>query len=153
MDALWLQRTLADYGVAVDVRLETFESIRKPGVLEKVVCLLYGVIFDEDDVSLIELYEQTGSFLREHMDEALLAWTSGQIEAALGCKQAEDRSRYLSAIENRLRDETHVLFLQHSKQNTFYNPNIKGVGLNSLGWIDFKNNWLGEAEPLAGNAG
>ena len=36
---------------------------------------------------------------------------------------------------------------------TFYNPNIKGVGLNSLGWIDFKNIWLGEAEPLAGNAG
>ncbi|NBD25815.1 ABC transporter substrate-binding protein [Paenibacillus glycinis] len=153
MDARWLQRTLADYGVAVAVRLESFESIREPGVLEEVDCLLYCVVFDEDDVSLIELYEQTGNFLREHMDESLLAWTSEQVEAALGCKRAEDRSRYLSAIENRLRDETHVLFLLHKKQNTFYNPNIKGVGLNSLGWIDFKDIWLGEDEPLAGNAG
>ncbi|SFJ12388.1 DNA-binding transcriptional regulator SgrR of sgrS sRNA, contains a MarR-type HTH domain and a solute-binding domain [Paenibacillus sp. UNC496MF] len=152
-DARWLQRELGAAGIAVEVRTGDHESVREQGMLGAVDALLYCVVFDEDDVSLIELYAQHGNFMREHLDGELLAWTEERIDAALGRRRPEDRARGLAEIERRLREEARVLFLTHKKQNTFYNPHIKGVGLNSLGWIEFKDVWLDEDEPLAGNAG
>jgi MarR-like DNA-binding transcriptional regulator SgrR of sgrS sRNA len=141
-DATWLQQHLFSYGIHVTVQVETWESIREEDILQNADCLLYCVVFAEDEVCLIELYEQTGNFLREHLDSRLLVWVKEQIDAALACKREEDRWKHLFAIENKLREETYVLFLLHKKLNTFYNPNIKGVGVNSLGWIDFKDIWL-----------
>ncbi|WP_082197974.1 SgrR family transcriptional regulator [Bacillus sp. FJAT-26390] len=141
-DAIWLQRHLSAFGIEVIVQIETWMSIRDAIVLDNADCLLYCVVFAEDEVCLIELYEQTGSFLREHLDPLLLGWVKEQIDLALACERAEDRWGQLFEIEKKLKDETHVLFLLHKKLNTFYNPNIKGVGVNSLGWIDFKDIWL-----------
>ncbi|MEV5028056.1 SgrR family transcriptional regulator [Paenibacillus sp. LPE1-1-1.1] len=144
-DALWLQRHMADFGINIAVQVETWESIRELDVLQSADCLLYCVVFAEDEVCLIELYEQTGNFLREHMDPRLLGWVKGKIDDALACQTAEDRWSHLLEIENKLKEDTLVLFLLHKKLNTFYNPNIKGVGVNSLGWIDFKDIWFEHA--------
>ncbi|WP_169081444.1 ABC transporter substrate-binding protein [Paenibacillus sp. PL91] len=141
-DALWLQRHLSAFGIEVVVQVENWRSIREPEVFQNADCLLYCVVFAEDEVCLIELYEQTGNFLREHLDPRLRGWVKEKIDLALACERAEDRWNQLFEIEKKLKDETHVLFLLHKKLNTFYNPNIKGVGVNSLGWIDFKDIWL-----------
>ncbi|WP_028610807.1 SgrR family transcriptional regulator [Paenibacillus harenae] len=141
-DALWIQRKLRAFGINIQVQIETWDTIREPGVRQNADCLIYCVVFAEDEVCLIEMYEQTGNFLREHMDPRLLDWVKQKIDAALACQRAEDRWELLFDIENKIRDETHVIFLLHKKLNTFYNPNIKGVGVNSLGWIDFKDIWL-----------
>ncbi|MBD2869959.1 SgrR family transcriptional regulator [Paenibacillus arenilitoris] len=141
-DARWIQRELGKFGIPVEVKIESWDSIREPDVFHSVDLLLYCVVFAEDEVCLIELYEQNGNFLREHLDPGLRAWVKEKIDAALACRSAEDRREQLAIIENKLRDETHILFLVHKKLNTFYNPNIKGVGVNSLGWIDFKDIWL-----------
>jgi MarR-like DNA-binding transcriptional regulator SgrR of sgrS sRNA len=104
--------------------------------------MLYCVVFAEDEVCLIELFEQSGNFMREQLDQELLVWVRDKIECALACRTGEERWSHLMDIEEKLREEAHVSFLLHKKLNTFYNPNIKGVGVNSLGWIDFKDIWL-----------
>ncbi|WP_168118600.1 SgrR family transcriptional regulator [Paenibacillus sp. HB172176] len=141
-DARWLQRELAVYGIVIELNIETWLTIRELEAVRSSDCILYCVVFAEDEVCMIELFEQSGNFLREHLDPGLLGWVKERIGTALGCKGEEDRWRYLMEIENKLRDECHVSFLLHKKLNTFYNPNIRGVGMNSLGWIDFKDIWL-----------
>ncbi|MFD0587184.1 ABC transporter substrate-binding protein [Paenibacillus sp. GCM10027627] len=141
-DAQWLKNELHRYGVVVEVQVESWRSIRDKKVLKEVDCLLYCVVFAEDEVCMIECFEQTGNFLREHLDPELLTCIKERVELALACKDGADRWKELMEVERMLRDEKHVLFLLHKKLNMYYNPSIKGVGVNSLGWIDFKDIWL-----------
>ncbi|MFX3632795.1 MAG: ABC transporter substrate-binding protein [Candidatus Pristimantibacillus sp.] len=141
-DALWLKRHLAAFGINVEVQVETPENIRDLKVIQNVDCFIYCVVFAEDEVCFIELYEQTRSFLREHLDPHIRDWVKETIDKALACKSLEERWDYLMEIEKMLKDETYVLFLLHKKLNTFYYPNIRGVHVNSLGWIDFKDIWF-----------
>ncbi|MFC4778864.1 ABC transporter substrate-binding protein [Paenibacillus sp. GCM10023252] len=141
-DARWLQGELASYGVAIEVVAKTWESIRQPEVLGSVDALLYCVVFAEDEVCMIETYEQTGNFLKELLSPELLGWVRGKIDEVLGSKSNEERWKHLRDIESKLREETHVIFLVHKKVDTFYHPSIKGVGVNSLGWIDFREVWM-----------
>lgn len=144
-DARWLQRELTSHGIAVKVQTENWMSIRERQVLQEADGLLYCVVFAEDEVCMIELFEQTGNFLREHLDPKLLQWVEHTIDKALACREADQRWEKLMDIERKLRDETHVLFLLHKKYQMFYNPHIKGIGVNPLGWIDFKDIWLEKA--------
>ncbi|MCR2805560.1 ABC transporter substrate-binding protein [Paenibacillus soyae] len=144
-DAEWLRRYLAGFGVNVEVQVESWLTIRDQHVIQNADCLLYCVVFAEDEVCMIELFEQTGNFLREHLSSELLEWVEKKIDLALGIKDPEQRWFEWMDIERKLKEETHVIFLLHKKLNTFYNPHIKGVGVNSLGWIDFKDIWLERA--------
>lgn len=144
-DAEWIQKELALYGIKVEVQPETWLSMRKRNVFEQVDCILYSVVFAEDEVCMIELFEQTGSYLREHLDDEMLKWVSNKIETTLALKDPAERLNGWMAIERKLIEETHILFLLHKKLNTFHNPHIKGVAINSLGWIDFKDVWLERA--------
>jgi MarR-like DNA-binding transcriptional regulator SgrR of sgrS sRNA len=148
-DAKWLQKELSRYGINLEVRVENWLTIREPESVSRLDCMLYCVVFAEDEVCLIELFEQSGNFMREQLDHELLGWVSGKIESALACRTEQERWSHLSDIEGRLREEAHVSFLLHKKLNTFYNPNIKGVGVNSLGWIDFKDIWLERKDDAA----
>lgn len=141
-DVEWIQKELALYGIKVEVQPETWLSIRRRHVIEQLDCILYSVVFAEDEVCMIELFEQTGSYLREHLEAEMLEWVSSKIEATLAMKDPAERKNGWMAIEQKLREETHILFLFHKKLNTFHNPHIKGVAINSLGWIDFKDVWL-----------
>ncbi|REK76665.1 SgrR family transcriptional regulator [Paenibacillus paeoniae] len=141
-DARWLQKELASYGIAVEIQLENWKSIRDEQVRQDVDCLLYCVVFAEDEVCMIELFEQTGNFMRDHLDPGLLQWVENKIDKALASRETDKRWKELMDIEYKLRDETHVLFLLHKKLQMFHTPHIKGIGMNSLGWIDFKDIWL-----------
>ncbi|MBB3153754.1 MarR-like DNA-binding transcriptional regulator SgrR of sgrS sRNA [Paenibacillus endophyticus] len=147
-DALWLKQHLAVYGVNITVQVETWETIREPHILRNADCLLYCVVFAEDEVCFIELYEQTGNFLRTHLDPKISGWVKNTIDDALASKEYVNLWQRLLSIEAKLKQEHMVIFLLHKKLNTYYNPNIKGVGVNSLGWIDLKDIWLEQAsEP------
>ncbi|UUZ80707.1 hypothetical protein LJK88_38690 [Paenibacillus sp. P26] len=41
-----------------------------------------------------------------------------------------------------LNHEHVVMFLLFKELQTFFNPSVRGVTVNSLGWIDFKDIWL-----------
>ncbi|GKU78809.1 ABC transporter substrate-binding protein [Paenibacillus sp. L3-i20] len=140
--ALWLEKVLTAYGINVEIQVETFLSIREPEVLNRVDCILFCNIFAEDEVCMIEMFEQNGNFIKEHLDKEMKVWVKEKIDSALMCKDPIDRWNVLMEIEIKLREETHLLFLTHTKMNTIYNPSIKGVSVNSLGWVDFKDVWM-----------
>ncbi|WP_052476341.1 ABC transporter substrate-binding protein [Cohnella kolymensis] len=147
-DAEWIKQRCAHFGIAVDiVRVDLCNAFQAPDVLKSVDCILYSVIFTEDEVCEIENYHQQGNYLRECLHPEMLQWAEQQINLALAAERPDERRQLLNAIEKRLYDEGHVLFLLHKKINTYIHPNVKGVGLNSLGWMDFKDIWLEARVP------
>lgn len=141
-DANWIQRRCAQFGIKVNIRLETKESIRDPEAMKSTDGIVYAVVFAEDEVCEIENYEQQGNFLKEHLHPEMLEWVEHQTNLALAAEKPAIRRELLNGIECRLRDEAFVIFLLHKKLDTHVHSTVKGVGLNSLGWIDFKDIWL-----------
>ncbi|WP_254450541.1 ABC transporter substrate-binding protein [Cohnella herbarum] len=145
-DARWIERRCAEFGINLKVQTETYFTVRKPRVVPNVDGILFNVIFAVDEVCEIENYEQSGNFLREHLHPRMHQWILEQIDLSLASRDPQFRRRVLDGIEDRLREESHVCFLLHKKQSTFSHPSVKGVGLNSLGWMDFKEIWLQNAQ-------
>jgi MarR-like DNA-binding transcriptional regulator SgrR of sgrS sRNA len=141
-DAQWIERRCAEFGVNVKLHFTTHCSVRKEGVLPSADALLFCLVFAVEDVCEIENYEQAGNFLKEHLHPDIRKWVRGEIDKTLAISDPAERRKLLDAIEDRLREEAHVTFVLHKKLNTYIHPTVKGVGLNSLGWIDFKDIWL-----------
>ncbi|WP_372634627.1 ABC transporter substrate-binding protein [Cohnella sp.] len=145
-DAHWIRRRCEDFGVNLRIETYTHLSVREAGLLPAVDALLFGVVFGVEDVCEIENYEQAGNFLKEHLHPDVQDWITARIDRAVAEPDPQARRSVLDGIEDRLRDESHVLFVLHKKSDTYVHPNVKGVGLNSLGWIDFKDIWLEKRE-------
>lgn len=48
----------------------------------------------------------------------------------------------MQELEALLNHEHAALFLLFKGLQTVHDPSLRGVTINSLGWIDFKNVWL-----------
>lgn len=141
-DLLWLQQYFAEFGIVIEAQIESWQSIRRTDIMEKADGVLSGFVLAEEEVCLLEMYEQQGSLVQEFMPPDLTRWIRSRIDQTLECKNAAERWVHLTAIERRIHDEGLVLFLLHKNLNTQFHQSLRGVGMNSLGWIDFKDVWV-----------
>ncbi|RAP77517.1 ABC transporter substrate-binding protein [Paenibacillus montanisoli] len=139
-DAQWIADRCGEYGIPILV--EQIDNYKKRDLIDKADTILYGIVFAQDEVCEIESYEQHGSFLKEHLHPDFRAWARDRIDLAVASKTSEERRLILGEIEERLREEAHVVFLLHKKTNASYHPGIKGITMSPLGWIDFKDVWV-----------
>ncbi|MCM3631138.1 SgrR family transcriptional regulator [Paenibacillus glycanilyticus] len=136
-DVYWIQERLRRAGIQAEVRIEAPYTIHE--VLHEVDLLFHALVFPEEEVSLIEGCEQEGSYLKELMSPELSRWTMESFDRALASEDPSIRKAIYTAVEERLKEEQQVYFLLHMKFHTDYHPSLKGVRINSLGWIDFKD--------------
>ncbi|WP_237391653.1 ABC transporter substrate-binding protein [Paenibacillus dendrobii] len=133
-DAEWIRKRLEDWGIQAE--------ICNYKIWEDADCTISSIILAEDEVCEIETYENRSSVLRKYLDKERMGWITERIDDALGAEQVETRRIVLREIEQHLRDEASVIFLHHRQLNTFLHPFVRGISLNALGWIDFKDVWL-----------
>ncbi|TYP78237.1 ABC transporter substrate-binding protein [Paenibacillus methanolicus] len=108
---------------------------------------LMNIVLAEDEVCEIETYEHESATLKRYLDPERMAWINGRIDEALAADTPDARRRIFRDIEGRLREEACVVFLYHRRLNTLLHPSVRGVvRLNALGWIDFKDVWMEQAE-------
>ena len=117
------------------------DTMLHPDVVNRMDCILHGLVLPGEEVCIIENYEQAGSIVKEFMDPSLQDWVNECIDDALGSERCEERLSILSNIEERLREEVHVSFLIHTRFFASLHPSYKGVVINNLGWLDFKQIW------------
>lgn len=144
-DAEWIQQRLNEAGIRIRLVVETYDRIH--GVLQTSDAILHALVFPEDEVCLIENYEQKGSFVHEYQQPEQLQWIIGRIDQALACESRRERLAVYDEIEQRLKEEAYILFLMHKKLYAYVNPAFKGANLSPNGWIDFKQIWRPDEEP------
>lgn len=142
-DARWIVDRLEQWNIKVDLKIVTWED--RPGCgspLYDEDLMIVGFTLAEDEVCEIEVYEHGDSPFQAYLDDELLGWINGRIDDALRADTEAGRRQYLKGIEEHLSDEASVIFLHHKEFRTYLHPTIRGVHLNTLGWIDFKDIWL-----------
>ncbi|ACT01651.1 SgrR family transcriptional regulator [Paenibacillus sp. JDR-2] len=133
-DGRWVIDRLAEWGIQL-------EMLPYGDALQADVCIS-GLVFPEDEVCEIEAYEHRDCVMQSYFDKENKAWILSRIDAAVGAESKQQRRQQLREIEERLREEALVLFLHHRRLSTYLHPSVRGVSLNPLGWIDFKDIWL-----------
>lgn len=147
-EADWIKRKCEASGIPIRLRWLTSEEIKDEEAHASVDAILCNITIAENEVCEIENYEQRTNFLKAHLDPDVLDWVLVQVDSLLASDDPIARKDHLARIERRLREEAHVLFLWHKKMETHVHPDVKGVELNSFGWMDFKYIWLEAAASL-----
>ncbi|MDP4097964.1 SgrR family transcriptional regulator [Paenibacillus sp. P96] len=133
-DGLWIMNRLTEWGISTEAVDYEFWS-------DADFCIS-GLVFPEDEVCEIEAYQHRDCIMHSYFDEERKQWITGRIDEAVAAESADRRRKYLKEIEDHVRDEATVIFLHHRRVSTLMHPSVRGVSLNSLGWIDFQNVWL-----------
>ncbi|WP_336773343.1 SgrR family transcriptional regulator [Paenibacillus sp. MMO-58] len=135
-DGAWVMNRLADWGIRT-------EKLPYDCLMQADFCIS-GLVFPEDEVCEIEAYEHRDCVMKNFFDSERKEWIISRIDIAVAVESMNERRRILKEIEERLRQEAVVSFLHHRRLSTYLHPSVRGVNLNPLGWIDFKDVWLEE---------
>ncbi len=140
-DARWIRERAASFGVTLEIRILSTAEWTDHASLQQSDCQLYGVVLGGDEVRELEVYLQNNYF--SSLWDSRTAEVVEQ-EAAAILREAEETERRarLAELEQWIRQAHAVLFLVHKTTNTAFHQSVRGVGINSYGWVDFHNIWF-----------
>ncbi|MFS0838919.1 ABC transporter substrate-binding protein [Paenibacillus sp. 1P03SA] len=140
-DARWIQERARSFGVAIKILVRTPEEWSDRASLERYHCQLYGIVLGGDEVRELEVYLQNNYFaaLWDHATEEVIRRETAAILREPG--EAERRARF-AHLEQWVSQTRAILFLVHKTTNTAFHQSVRGVKINSYGWVDFYHIWF-----------
>ncbi|MCP1310262.1 ABC transporter substrate-binding protein [Paenibacillus tyrfis] len=137
-DALHVQALLQEAGFAVEIKLLSVEEFKSEQRLHADL-LLFSIMLDNDaELRLVDLYKS----MQRHLEPAVKAKVSALMEEALREPSSCRRSALLQAIEAHLTAKQVLHFLYFKRLKTIYHESVKGISLDALDWVQFKNIWF-----------
>nr|WP_275589131.1 ABC transporter substrate-binding protein [Paenibacillus sacheonensis] len=130
-------------GIRLDIKLLPAEMFKGESRLTADL-LLFAVMLDEHrELRLIELFKS----MLHHLSLDTQADLERRITALLALPSAEMRTRALLEMEGELCASHLLLFLYRKHLKTAFHPSVRGIALESLGWVRFRDLWF-KPEPL-----
>ncbi|WP_334076576.1 ABC transporter substrate-binding protein [Paenibacillus sanfengchensis] len=148
-DAEWIARQCASIGIPVRIRYGNRGILSRIETAQEADALLMCLVFADDEICELETVLQRNSIIFQHLDPGLRRWIHQVVDDIYASPIKEKRRALLEQIEIRLQEEAQILFLIHQQLNTYVHPSIRGIVINNLGWMDFKDIWLTPAEEIA----
>lgn len=142
LDGKWIADRLKRYGVRVDLFVADWRQSVDPAIIASGDFTVSGIVLAEDEVCEIDLYEHEACMTSAYLNAALKKWILERIDRALAAYSAEERRSHMREIEDRLREESYLVFLHHRRLSTQMHPSVRGASFSPQGWIDFKQIWL-----------
>ncbi|OCT11903.1 hypothetical protein A8709_29000 [Paenibacillus pectinilyticus] len=142
-DALWICRQCAEIGIPVEITIRSEADMMRLDTIDEADLILYHICMESNyDLHIIQTLKQSNSYVRAHLNEERVAWVDAKMEGILGNPSMAERIASLHGLIDELQAEKSFLFVLHRSQQTTYQDSIKGVTINDLGWIDFREIWF-----------
>ncbi|MNI49348.1 hypothetical protein D3C73_1039560 [compost metagenome] len=101
--------------------------------------LLFAVMLDEHrELRLIDLFKS----MQQHAIPDIQAMLESQIRQLLVETDIHQRNLHFKEIEAQLTARHSLLFLYRKHLKTAFHPSIRGISLDSLGWVRFRDIWF-----------
>ncbi|MGO4537954.1 ABC transporter substrate-binding protein [Paenibacillus sp. 2TAB19] len=137
-DAALIQQVCAEAGVSIEITLIAAEQFKGKARLEADL-LLFAVMLDEHrELRLIDLYKS----IQQHMAPDMYATLGEQLQSILSEADPQRRKALFLAIEDELKHSHSLMFLYRKHLKTAFHPSIRGISLESLGWVRFRDIWF-----------
>lgn len=100
--------------------------------------MLFAVMLDEHrELRLLDLLRS----MQQHMLPELHSSVEKDIERLLTEADPRARMERFIAIERQLKERNSLYFLYRKHLKTAFHPSIRGISLESLGWVRFRDIW------------
>ncbi|MBO7742630.1 SgrR family transcriptional regulator [Paenibacillus sp. MWE-103] len=101
--------------------------------------LLFAVMLDEHrELRLIELFRS----MLHHLLPGTRQDLERRIDDLMTLRDGDRRNAALRSIEAELRASRSLLFLYRKHLKTAFHPSVRGISLDSLGWVRFRDLWF-----------
>ncbi|UKS29760.1 ABC transporter substrate-binding protein [Paenibacillus sp. HWE-109] len=137
-DALHLQRMYAKSGIMLDIMLIPAEEFKGEQRMSADL-VLFAIMLDEHrELRLYDMYKS----MRQHADQDVQALLDDNLFQLRLEPDAGRRKALLEQLESQLKQRHSLLFLYRKHLKTAYHPSIRGISLDSLGWVRFRDIWF-----------
>lgn len=144
LNAKWIKEQAENIlGVHLQISILPIEELKMRDTMEKADIIISGEVFDENiEVGWLDMLQTGNSFIKNFQDSPLRNRVDEILFHALSVTESQERLRCFSEIENIYRDTFALLFLYHSRQSISHHNSLKGISLNALGWMNYKDLWF-----------
>ncbi|MDQ0113937.1 ABC transporter substrate-binding protein [Paenibacillus harenae] len=137
-DAALIKQVCAAAGVAIEIRLIAAEEFKGKSRLEADF-LLFAIMLDEHrELRLVDLYKS----MQQHMLPAMYRALDDQLQSILSEADPQQRKALFLQIEEELKRAHSLIFLYRKHLKTAFHPSVRGISLESLGWVRFRDIWF-----------
>ncbi|MEW9697593.1 ABC transporter substrate-binding protein [Paenibacillus sp. SI8] len=137
-DATIIQQVCAAAGLHLNIMLIPAEEFKGEARM-KADLLLFAVMLDEHrELRLIDLYKS----MQQHAAPEVQIMLEHHIRLLQTESDANRRIALLSHLESQLKQRHSLLFLYRKHLKTAFHPSIRGISLDSLGWVRFRDIWF-----------
>ncbi|GED69295.1 peptide-binding protein [Brevibacillus reuszeri] len=140
-DALWIKERCLRFGINLEVEVRDQAEFATRDGLPEHDCQLFGNVFSNDEISELEMYIQKNYFLPA-FDEPLAKEISKVTTSIFREPSEVARRSLLAHAETRILNHRAVLYLVQKKSQTSFHKSVRGVTINSSGWLDFHKIWF-----------
>lgn len=148
-EAETLRKLMEELGVYVELEIFSDDPQKRMEAAERSHLCLYAIILDDDLVlSIIELFMADNSFVRRHLSDELFEEIKELVNNVYKADSeygSEGQMVWINQLERLVKSNAAVFFMHHWHQRTYYHPSLRGVSLNALGWVSFRDVWF---EPI-----
>lgn len=137
-DARLLRRLLASRGIALDI--ETIPASQFKGSARMSAdLLLFSIMLDEHrELRLIDLFTSMG----QHMLKESRIATERMVSRILMEEDSSLRKEKFLELEKWLKGRGNLMFLYRKHLKTAFHPSVRGIALESLSWVRFRDLWF-----------
>lgn len=137
-DAKIIQQLCERAGIPLRISLIDAEQFKGSARMSADL-LLFAVMLDEHrELRLIDLYKS----MQQHMPDVLRNSVEQALRRILSEPDADRRAALFMQIEQRLSNRNSLLFLYRKHLKTAFHPSVRGISLESLGWVRFRDLWF-----------
>ncbi|WP_199620067.1 ABC transporter substrate-binding protein [Paenibacillus alkalitolerans] len=142
-DAELIRSLCEAYGIDVKIRLREKSEYCGRSDMTDAHMTLKNVILEDEELTFLDLVFSEKSCIDFHLlDDETKQIGRRYVRNMFREQSSEGRWAWIAKLSELLRESHHMLFLFKLHFESYYNPRIGGVQLNSLGLIDFRNLWF-----------
>lgn len=142
-EAYWFQTEWKKYGIDLEVQFAPIMSMGEAVYFDKADLILSGrVIEDNDDFAFLEMVIAENSFLRRSAGPQIRALIDERYELLIAEESEVGRKKHLLALEQLIKEQHILIFLYQTPQSVSHDLGVRGITLDSLGWVQYKDVWV-----------
>jgi SgrR family transcriptional regulator len=141
-DALLLQNACRIAGVEIKISLLPLEQFQSEQRLQADL-ILFAVMLDNDaELRLIDLFKS----MQQHVGQAIKLQMEYYLNDIIQEAHSPTRANKFIGLERLLKETNAIYYIYRKQLKTVYHPSVKGISMDSLGWVEFKNIWFRSPE-------
>ncbi|MDD9270410.1 ABC transporter substrate-binding protein [Paenibacillus sp. GCM10023248] len=137
-DAQLLQKLYARFGLTLELMLIPAEQFK--GELRMSADLvLFAIMIDEHrELRLYDMYTS----MKQHASLEVQHLLETSLQLIRSAQDPASRKTLLEQLESQLKQRYSLLFLYRKHLKTAYHPQVRGISLDSLSWVRFRDIWF-----------